>query len=487
MAGHRATLGLASPRPFPTVSTIQWPISKPTLQTPSALFRPAIFDRASAILGNLIQAHPNQPALYHLTGLILKKKGLLDHARAAFEKGVAVNASMPGLHAELGSILADLGDAAAAIESYDRAIALDPNLLDAHIDRAVVRHQQIDPTGGYRDLKGLAETRPDMPRILLNLGIMARKLGKLDESSDAVERLLALAPNDPKGLRLRAQLALDRGLPAVKLFRAARSVNANDSATMIGEAAALLSEGETEDAVSLLETGVAENPSWGEGHQLLAQIRWQSGNSDEFTDSYRAALAKEPQNTALWSDYIIATARATGHENALPLYEEARRAAGEQAAFDNLEANSLCELGELEQAGRLYEKLRDMEEPDYRLPLIRYCLKTGDFEKAQNYGLDLVEQGHGPDAWPYVSIAWRLMEDPRWLWLEGDRDLAQAHDLERTLALSYQPLQNTCVRFTNGASTRSNSHFAAEPKPTSSCSPAKTPRSGRSSAISGRQ
>lgn len=391
------------------------------------------FVRCTQLLGELIQTYPDQPAFYHLSGLVLKKQGNPSAARAAFERGLSVNEAVPGLHAERASILADEGRPGEAISAYDRALELAPDLLDALIDRAVVRHKHLDPQAGYQELERLAAVNPDNPRILLNLALMARKLGKLEESRERVERLLALTPDNAKGLWLRAQLAFDRGEAAVEQFEIARRASPANHATLTGLAAALAAEGRPSEGESLLQNQLAAEPEWHEGHHLLAEMRWQAGAGEAFIDSYRDALAERPTDTVLWSDMIVATARALGHDRAIPLYEEARRAAGDDQYFDNLEANSLCELGEVEQAGRLYERLEGVEDPNFRLPLIRYLIRTRDFTKAEKYGLELVERGDGPDAWPYVSVAWRMMEDPRWEWLEGDPRLTAAVDIDGLL------------------------------------------------------
>lgn len=387
-------------------------------------------DRASTLLGELLAQYPDQPAFYHLSGLVLKKQGEPERARAAFERGLQLNDANPALHAEYASLLDDLGEAEASLAAYDRAIALAPAMLDAQIDRALVRHKKLDPAGGLDDLLALAERHPQSGRIWLNIAVMARTIGRLDVADDAVDRVLAIAPGTFKALRIRAQLAVDRGRPAVELFREARTVDPDDPAAVTGEASALVSEGRRDEAIALLDGRLANEPQWYDGHQILAQIRWQSGDGEAFVESYRTALRDEPRDMRLWAGLTVATARALGHQHALPLVEEARRAAGNDPILDNLEANSLCELGELDQAGLLYEQFMELDDPVYQLPLIRFLLKTRKFDAAQKRGLKLVESGQGPEAWPYISIAWRMLDDPRWQWLEGERDLPQAFDLE---------------------------------------------------------
>ncbi len=387
------------------------------------------FDRASRLLGELIQAKPDEPAFYHLSGVVLKKQGHVQQARAAFEKGIECKNDVAVLHAEYASLLDDLGEGEAAVAAYDRAIKLAPAMLDARIDRALVRHRRVDAMGGYRDLQKLSDSYPDNPRIWLNLALMARTLGFLDEAQEATDKTLSLAPSAFKALRVRAQIAVDRGLPAIELFRKAREVSPEDRDALRGEISALVAERQHDDAVALICDTLANDPVWYDGHQLLSQILWQRGDRDGFTESYRQALADAPRDVRLWSDYAVAIARGLGHDRALPIIAEGRSKAGDDPQFDNLEANSRDELGDHDKAAALYAKLGDVGHPNFQLPQIRNLIRRSKFETAADKGMALVERGFGPDAWPYISICWRMLADPRWGWLEGDRDLARVFDI----------------------------------------------------------
>ena len=76
-----------------------------------------------------------------------------------------------------------------------------------------------------------------------------------------------------------------------------------------------------------------------------------------------------------------------------------------------------------------FAKLDLEKDPATKLSYVRYLTKSGQFEKAEKFGMELVEIGNGADAWPFVSIAWRKLDDSRWNWLEGDHDFAQPFDI----------------------------------------------------------
>ncbi|MBC7986155.1 MAG: hypothetical protein H7X93_05715 [Sphingomonadaceae bacterium] len=256
-----------------------------------------------------------------------------------------------------------------------------------------------------------------------------RQEGELDLAEAALERALALMPGEPKALRARAQLAFDRGRVSSHLFAEARAAASGDRELCLSEAAALQQEGRAEAAENLLEELVRADPASQPGHYMLAHIRWQGGGGAEFARSYRDALRQRPGDAALWTSLATITQRALGEQRALAVIADARAAAGDNAVFDNAEANIFCELGELDRARPFFERSGRADDVGLELATIRFLLRDGGFEEAARRGLALVERGSGNHAWPYVSAAWRKSGDPRWGWLEGDRDFAQMFDL----------------------------------------------------------
>ena len=98
--------------------------------------------------------------------------------------------------------------------------------------------------------------------------------------------------------------------------------------------------------------------------------------------------------------------------------------------LDLMEANSRSEVGEFDKAEALFAKVDLDSDPETRLSFVRFLTKVKRFEESAEHALKLVDRGHGADAWPYISIAWRMLEDPRWEWLEGDEAFVRAIDLD---------------------------------------------------------
>jgi hypothetical protein len=61
--------------------------------------------------------------------------------------------------------------------------------------------------------------------------------------------------------------------------------------------------------------------------------------------------------------------------------------------------------------------------------LVRHLLRTGRPERAAEVAGPVVAGPAAKLMWPYLSIAWRLLDDPRRQWLEGDGRLVGIYDL----------------------------------------------------------
>src|SRR3546814_9963116 len=118
--------------------------------------------------------------------------------------------------------------------------------------------------------------------------------------------------------------------------------------------------------------------------------------------------------------------------------------------FDGVEAASASETGQIAPADRAFRIAADT--PGVNAARARHALRAGRFDEAARVAEQAVAYPEGKAAWPYLAAAWRLLDEPRWAWLEGDtrlfgeidlaiapRDLEAVAALLRTLHTARQP------------------------------------------------
>lgn len=92
--------------------------------------------QAEAIYRQVLAAEPNNSHALHLLGLVAYQTGDLGAARTLIERALAVRTDVPDYHANLGEVWRTAGDPQRAINCYQEALRLAPNLAEIRINLA---------------------------------------------------------------------------------------------------------------------------------------------------------------------------------------------------------------------------------------------------------------------------------------------------------------------------------------------------------------
>jgi tetratricopeptide (TPR) repeat protein len=277
-------------------------------------------------------------------------------------------------------------------------------------------------------LERAARAHADDARLFQVLALLHRALEDLAPAVSAFARAAELAPDDALIAHGHARATLEAGLPATGLFERALRLAPTDGGILLGRAAAQVAEGRLDAAIASLEAVVARNPGWVDGHSTVARLRWMAGDRERSTRSFDLALASAPRNASLWRGLIDLLLQAERPDNALTAVRRARTAAGALPLFDAYEAVAADEAGLGEEADVLFARLGPPPDIATAVRHVRHHLRRGRPERALAIAEPLAPRAGG-ELWPYLSIGWRLTDDPRWKWLEGDPRLVGVYDI----------------------------------------------------------
>jgi len=264
----------------------------------------------------------------------------------------------------------------------------------------------------------------------MEMALFLRSIDALAEAADAIARAIAIRPNSPHLRHIEARIALERGhADAPGLYQRLRKSVPDDLGMLLGEAAARFQNDDGTGAAALLDEATAARPDWLEGLNAAARLRWQLGAGEAFAEPYRRALAVRRNDPILWASYLGAVGSTLGHQKVLEELPSARLAAGAHDLFDKLEASALTETAQHDAAAELFARIDCLADPSFGLVYLRHLLRCRKAEEASAFGQQLLSRGAGYEVWPYLSIAWRLLGDPRWDWLDRGSDLISVQDL----------------------------------------------------------
>ena len=149
-------------------------------------------------------------------GAILSQKGLVDQAKAHYQKAVDLEPEDADAHFNLGNAFYKTGDFDAAIAQFQKALEAKPNDAQIHnnLGNALLHHGQID--AAIIQLQRALALSPDLAQAHTNLGIALVQKGQLDQAIPQFEEALRLTPSDPDAQHNLAQaraLAKSGALP----------------------------------------------------------------------------------------------------------------------------------------------------------------------------------------------------------------------------------------------------------------------------------
>lgn len=283
---------------------------------------------------------------------------------------------------------------------------------------------------------------PQDARLWQVKGLLHRQIEELEPAIRDFTRAAALAPKDARIAHSLARVHLEAGLPSVDLFRAAWRLAPTDGDLILGLVAARFADEGPAAALEQVEQVLAEHPLWIPGHDLSATMRWQMGEREDFTRSIESVIAANPRNLDLWSALILILINGDLYDRALDAVVRGRAAAGSALLFDVNEAVARSELGEGTAVDPLFARLADVNNGPVRVRHIRHLLRTGRPAEAAALAESMRGGASAHLAWPYLATAWRMTDDPRWAWLEGDPRLVGVYDIADRLP----PLDQVAAR-----------------------------------------
>jgi tetratricopeptide (TPR) repeat protein len=284
-------------------------------------------------------------------------------------------------------------------------------------------------------------TDPDSAIKLRNHAFALREDQDMEAAYAAISEAVQQLPGNPQARFAHAQIAFETGRPAAALFDAALALNDSNPEFVRNRAAAYAHEGQLSAAIVQLETRLARQPDWLDGHRLLVNLRVTHGDPNP-ARSYERAVQADPANLSLRLAWFHMLATAKSWDAARAVLAEGERQLGARPAFVLARAFIASESGEAADDPHLFDQLAEIRDPGLDLCQTRHWLRLGDPAKAEAIAARNIGAQTESAFWPYLSLAWRLMGDDRALWLDRPDLFIRSFDLDFT-ALELSELTTT--------------------------------------------
>jgi tetratricopeptide (TPR) repeat protein len=158
------------------------------------VFEAGELDRALKMAQQLCRSHGNVAIVHNVHGVIAAEKGAFQVAIDSYKRAIALEPDNCDVHFNLGNVLRDKGDLKPALASYRAALQIKPGDPDVVFNMATVLHGLGELNAAEKLFRQLVELSPKDHNAHSNLGGVLFRLNRTEEAIDCFRRALELRP-----------------------------------------------------------------------------------------------------------------------------------------------------------------------------------------------------------------------------------------------------------------------------------------------------
>jgi tetratricopeptide (TPR) repeat protein len=254
------------------------------------------YAKAQSVSDDLMKTNSSDPQVAVLNGLLLLHAGKANDAFIALqkaEKNAPDNLPLKLLFAQSALAKGDLSDAE---QSFQSAVRMDPNSMDASRGLAGVANQ----LGDFNLLMQVATTtlthHPDSADAYLWKGIAEMHQQQAEQAAADFQTAIGKAPTDSAAMEELGALRLSQNkLPeGKKLEEEALAANPNDARALRILVAYYLHEKQEPQAITVVQQQITKSPTNGEMYDLLAELQLNAKSGPEALAAAQKAMQLNP-------------------------------------------------------------------------------------------------------------------------------------------------------------------------------------------------
>lgn len=242
--------------------------------------------------------HPTEPRVHYLLGRSLEELRHTEDAMAEYEKAIELNKSYLDPYLALSDMLIRRERVEKAMEVLAKARRELPNdprislsLGRSYLDRGA--HPEAE-----QQFRHALKVSPEFPPALFNLGVVLRRMGRLNDAQATLERLARLDSQYP-GLVMEQGMVLERtGQPdrALAIYRAELERDPDNIQMKLRVAAAQVLVGNCDEAMVLLRDVIRQEPGAAEALYYQGRCMLARGQVAESERVLTLSVEAEPEN-----------------------------------------------------------------------------------------------------------------------------------------------------------------------------------------------
>lgn len=314
---------------------------------------------------------PQSGLLHFYVGEVLYNQGAFDEALTSLQRAIQLNPDHPDAHFLLSFVLGDMGQHDEAQKASKRAVQLNPALSRAQANLSLddydpKKYEQLVPGRQARKSQQQMQIAEGEPLAHYTLGQAFRQQGMLDEAMKEYE--LALVHGEDRALVVQATAELHllrkEPQPAIGLYDELLGERADSPKLWNERGVALHQTGDHAAAAESYRQALAADPQYAIARNNLAVALFHANVPEEAIDEFREALHASPGFSKARLNLALMLVRAKRFQLALEAYRQVLESDAESALAWNGVGLVLAELRRFDEARTAYARAIQIR-PDY--------------------------------------------------------------------------------------------------------------------------
>ncbi len=375
--------------------------------------------QAIAPLRRAIGDHGQALRLY---ALIAQGAGQVDAAAEALRRIIVIERDPPEIIGALADMLGTAGRPDEALPLWTRLAALQPTIAEAHLNRAIAAADAGEPAVAIEAADEGLRRFPGHPRLLATRALALKNSGRIEEAVSAFATAVAAEPDRAltrhnQGVALRAAYRYEE---ACEAYAASERLGMTGARFRANWAAAALQAGRVQEARRLYAAALADNPQDPESLDALTRLHIEYRTGEDPFAHYADLAKSKGDDPGVWINWANALALNRRYAEAESVAIQGLGRHPNDADLPIVRAFSKGIAGDAtEPTAELEARYR--RDPERELlwgTLSQLALRAGRPELAVETAQRLIDKDpYYQSAWAIMSIAWRLLDDPREHWL----------------------------------------------------------------------
>lgn len=275
---------------FPSSPVLWAQISEQTLvERISSQLEAGQIDAAIDEARRAVEQYPKSATLYQLFGAALFKKGAAGEARQAFQRAIALDPKVVQNYFNLALVDLSEKNYPEAEKSLETFVHLEPGNAQAHLLLGRAYHNLNLTLPAIEQFKKALALSPQLPLVHYHLGYAYQSQGNLTAALAEYQQEMKQNPGFPDVYWLAGNIELGRGNldAAESLFRKGLSVKPQAVQAEYGLARVFVARKQLAEAEQALHKVIELEPDHVEAHYALARTYQQLGKNEDAAREYK--------------------------------------------------------------------------------------------------------------------------------------------------------------------------------------------------------